>query len=67
MKYILVFSVDGYPDDGGGLYSDIFEDIGSLDKRVEEIMIEGHTLIAAGQYIEYKYKVTEVVKKVVRE
>lgn len=65
MKYILVYDVDGYPDEGGGTQCEEFDSGEALDKRVEEIYQEGHTLMLAGQLKEIKYKTIEKVTKVV--
>ena len=67
MKYILVYFVNGYCEEGGGDQVEFLEDSEHLDKRVEEILMDGHELIAAGELKEYKYKTVEVIKKVVRD
>lgn len=65
--FILIYNIDEHWEMGGGEKIEFPKDSIELDRRVEEIMIEGHELIVAGKLEEYKYKTIEVVKKVVRE
>jgi len=68
MKYILVYDVNGYPEEGGGTYYEEFDTIQSLDNRVSEIMTDKqNTLVAAGEFKPYEYKAVEYITKIERK
>jgi len=68
MKYILVYDVSGYPEEGGGTYYEDFESVESLDKRVSQIMTDKqNSLVAAGEFKPYEYKAVEYITKIERQ
>lgn len=65
-NFILVYYIDDYPENGGGIKYEEFETSGELDKRVSEIY-NSCDILAAGELDRYSYKVVEIVTKVERE
>lgn len=68
-KYILVYELSGYPDDGGGIYTQEFgmeeqkmhQSVGDLVKTHKDDL----TIIYAGfLQVEYKYKAIEYAVRV---
>lgn len=68
-KYILVYELGGYPDEGGGIHT---EEFGTDDKKMHEA-VEAHVkthrdnfkVIYAGfLQVEYKYETVEYAVKV---
>jgi hypothetical protein len=37
-RYILGYSISGYPDDGGGTFFEDFNDVSAMDQRVNELL-----------------------------
>jgi len=66
VKYILVYEIDDYPDNGGGTKYEEFNTVEALDKRVIEIY-NFHDITIAGKVEEFKYKPVETVTKIERE
>ncbi len=68
-KYILVYELGGYPDEGGGMYAQEFGmDERSMHETVEEL-VKTHkdnlTIVYAGfLQTEYKYKTVEYAIRV---
>jgi len=71
-KYILIYELDGFPEEGGGLYLDEFGmNEQDMHKRVQELITEHKseiTITLAGfMTSEWKYKVVEYAKVVIPE
>jgi hypothetical protein len=64
--YILLYDVDDYPDNGGGLHFMEFETIERLDEEVEAIY-NTHKIILAGKVERYTYNPIEIITKIKRD
>lgn len=69
-KYVLIFKVDAWPDNGGGLFYEYFSSVIDMDTRINDLMKNYRELFSitlAGKLgEEYKYAPVEVVKKLGR-